>query len=236
MSHVARVTPSHDTALHRIEVKFFAMPLRKLFFILLFANLLLLSGGYMGWLGDSGARGEPERLTNQLHPEYIRPGPLPQLPTEASQNEAECVTYTLAVGQESDAEHIVADIDGPVTSVRQASRANQSWRVHIPRADNTEAANSRARQLNEQGIKDLFVIRDHGDTHNTISLGLFSSEKHALQRLESLHSRGVSDAELVAPPIESVRIEFRGPQNRIKELIQRFDTTLPDVARHNCAP
>src|SRR5690554_4187785 len=53
------------------------MPLRALLFILLLLNLLLFAGGYMGWLGTPAFRGEPERLTNQLHPERIRPGTPP---------------------------------------------------------------------------------------------------------------------------------------------------------------
>ena len=53
------------------------MPLRALLFILLLLNLLLFAGGYMGWLGTPTSRGEPERLTNQLHPEHIRPGTPP---------------------------------------------------------------------------------------------------------------------------------------------------------------
>ena len=234
MSHAIA---SHDTALHRIGVKFRTMPLRTLFFILLFANLLLFSGGYMGWLGDSGARGEPERLSNQLHPEYIQPGPAPRLPAEkTSSNKLECVAYTLAHEQGSEAERIAGELHAEITSVRHPSQNGGSWRVQIPPANSTEAATRRARELSEQGITDLFVIRNNNVTHNTISLGLFSSEKHALQRLDDLHSRGVTDAELIAPPIAPVRIEFRGPQPRIEALIQRFDISFPNTAHRSCTP
>ncbi|NTV09862.1 MAG: SPOR domain-containing protein [Zoogloea sp.] len=45
--------------------------LRVVVVALLLANLLALSA-WKGWLGEGGARGEPERLAAQLHPERIR--------------------------------------------------------------------------------------------------------------------------------------------------------------------
>ncbi|MBW7861971.1 MAG: SPOR domain-containing protein [Rhodocyclaceae bacterium] len=45
-------------------------PLRLLLIVLVILNLLALAAG-QGWLGSSEPRGEPERLSNQIHPEGI---------------------------------------------------------------------------------------------------------------------------------------------------------------------
>lgn len=44
--------------------------MRLLFIVLVLLNLLALASA-QGWLGTSSTRGEPERLSNQLHPERI---------------------------------------------------------------------------------------------------------------------------------------------------------------------
>lgn len=75
------------------------MPLvRLLFFILLLVNLLAFAL-LQGWLGGSGPRGEPERLTNQLRPAQIVLGaPLAEpVPNEPAPS-AEIATRAVSVG------------------------------------------------------------------------------------------------------------------------------------------
>lgn len=273
------------------------MPLRALLFILLLLNLLLFAGGYMGWLGTPAFRGEPERLTNQLHPEHIRPGTpaaaaavatidmteqaraaavippdeaaapasspdapvkppvVPPSatpdseaapahtaderadPTPATPPPPACVAYDVAgEAAATEAEKLAQTISDDVRHVRRTLQRPEHWRVRIPPRDGTDAANARVTELRDQGVKDLFVVREEGPTLNSISLGLFSTAEHARQRLAALHKLGIDDAEIVSGSVGRFRVEFRADADIVAMIEERLERALPDAGKRDCQP
>lgn len=266
------------------------MSLRSLMIVLLLLNVLAFVGGHMGWLGTSGARGEPERLTNQLHPEYIQAGtatvrsvapnatdtpsqtgretpppadhvaqvdPEPEAsetPAEAEASagveeapkaqpeapppvERSCIAYVVSgQARATEAEKIAQTLGSDIGTRSRTIEEPANWRVRIPPAPTQDAADTRARNLRNLGIADLFVVRDEGPNRYAISLGLFSSESHAKQRLAALKERGIADAQIVPGTVGRFRVEFRGPANLISALSTRLDNALDGAARPTCRP
>lgn len=266
------------------------MPLRALLFVLLLLNLLLFAGGYMGWLGTPAARGEPERLTNQLHPEYIRPGkppaagevatvdmaaqaraaavvppaqdapePAPETPSPQASEEPiddtpgtgerdadtetaappppACIAYDVSgEAAATEAEKLAQTLSDDVRATRRTLQRPEHWRVRIPPLDSADAANARVAGLRDQGVKDLFVVREEGPALNSISLGLFSSADHARQRLAALKKLGIADAEIVSGSVGRFRVELRADADIVAMIEERLDRALPDAGKRDCTP
>jgi hypothetical protein len=258
------------------------MPLRFLLFVLLLLNVLLFAGGYMGWLGKTAFRGEPERLTNQLHPERIRPGapptadmvatvdttpraaPSPPPPpddiaavetaeAEASAGVADdaepveeappappppaCVAYEVTgEGAATEAEKRALTLGDNIRRTRTTLQNPENWRVRIPPLADQESADARVRRLREQGVSDLFVVRGEDASRNSISLGQFSTEARARQRLATLKQLGVGDAEIVPGSAGRYRVEFRAPADVIDQVTERLDAALSGARKRSCRP
>jgi len=74
----------------------------------------------------------------------------------------------------------------------------QSWMVRIPPLRNAAAAQARASALRQQGLGEVFVFQDAGPNQHALSLGLFRSEDAARRFMESLNTKGVAGAQIVA--------------------------------------
>lgn len=222
--------------------------MRFLLIILLLLNALVFVGGSMGWLGPSATRGEPERLTNQLLPDQIKisaephPPPLPAPPPPpvavAPRPERQvCLAYTVAAqASATEAESLARTLDNEVRVSRETVEEPTNWRVRIPPAANLTIAERRARVLRESGVVDLFLVREEGPNRFSISLGLFSSESHANQRLSTLRAQGIQDAQIVPGSPGRYRIEFRGPASILASLAARLESVLAEASKGSCTP
>lgn len=240
------------------------MSLRSLLLVLVALNLVAFAGGRMGWLGETGARGEPERLTNQIKPDAIELGARPadnEAPAAtppASRESASvpaaangpatpaltppaielCAAYIVR-GQAGldQAAGLAADTRGRVTlSRRQIVEEPLHWRVRIPPAASREAAEQRLRTLQQRGITDMYVIRGDGPNRWSISLGLFSTEQAANQRLAELRGQGFSNTEILPGSAGRFQIEFRGAPEALETLASEVDDWLGPDARRPCSP
>ena len=91
-------------------------------------------------------------------------------------------------------------------------------------------------ELKQLGVSDLFVMQDAGANYLAISLGVFSSERRAQERLAELKGKGVKTARVLPRPgKESLfALEARGPLEKKAE-VQEFATTLvPRAAAQVC--
>lgn len=241
------------------------MSLRTLLLVLLLLNLIAFAGGRMGWLGHSAARGEPERLTNQIRPDAIEPGAratlrTAQRPTPRSEPqttppvETAVPANTTATAPADPAPDtcLAYGVRGrsmltEATTLLDASRSNialsqqtldepSNWRVRIPPAASQEAGEQRLATLQQRGVSDMYLIRGEGPNRWSVSLGLFSSEAAAEQRLANLRAQGVNSAEIIPGTIGRYRFELRGPASVIETLSARLDALLGADARETCAP
>lgn len=69
-----------------------------------------------------------------------------------------------------------------------------SWWVFIPPAASKADADRKAGELKRMGISDYFIIQEAGPNRFAISLGVFSSETGAGDRLAEIRAKGVKSA------------------------------------------
>ncbi len=192
----------------------------KLFvFVLVLANLLLyaLGAGYLGRTGNPDA----VRMSQQVAPERMRivgrgeaPSASEVAAVPAPAETAICLAWAgLTV---SDADRLAALLGEqfPAFKVRRQSSGGEGkgWWVFMPPQPNKAAAERKAQQLRGLGVTDYFIVPE-GSSQFAISLGIFSSEKGARDRLSELQGRGVRTAQLSQRPDKesTVRIEASGP-------------------------
>lgn len=214
--------------------------LRLLFIVLLLLNLLALAAN-QGYFGTAAPAGEPERLTNQLHPERIaldgerppaappaqpapsQPAPAPAAPAGALPvAQAACVSLGGLGGEAADT--LARSFDGPLFEVRRDSTTTtSSWWVRIPPDGTREYADRKGRELRALGVTDFFITQEAGPTQYSVSLGLFKSEAAANQHLANLRRAGVRSAGITSRSITTHSLQIRGPQSEI-------DTRLTSAA------
>lgn len=88
----------------------------------------------------------------------------------------------------------------------------RSWWVFIPPQQGKQGADKKAGELRGLGVTDYFTVPD-GPNRFAISLGIYSGEKGAQERLSELKKQGVRSARLIPRPDKDgmVNIEASGP-------------------------
>lgn len=110
-----------------------------------------------------------------------------------------------------------------------------TWWVYIPPLAGRAEAEKKAGQLRGLGVTDYFILQD-GNTRNAISLGVFSSEKGAQERLADVKARGVRSARL-APRLGkegSITVLASGPGKVQTTLTAAAAAALPNTAPQAC--
>ena len=214
----------------------------------------------MGWLGGSSMRGEPERLTNQIRPDALdlgaqaparvnpAPAPVTQVipvtpePPEPVAHQApdaaptHCAAYVVqGPAGLAQATALAETTQGQVRLTHEVLEESTNWRVRIPPAPNQSAAEQRLKNLQGRNIQDVYLVRSEGPSQWSISLGLYSSESSARQRLASLREQGVSNAEVVPGTPTRHAIEFRGPAEALEDVAARIEASLGADARRACS-
>ncbi|MBR0567834.1 SPOR domain-containing protein [Azoarcus sp. L1K30] len=219
--------------------------LRFLLILLLVLNALAF-GAIKGWFGFAPPDGEPERISNQLHPERIKlldagtangaPLPTPRqspaepLPTVApatsSTTEADaaaapdrlCLVWSGL--NESDADRLSARLTAAgITPSQTSSETPSSWWVRIPPLGSRDAAERRVKELRAQGVSDLFIVQDAGPNQFAISLGLFKTEASSNQHLAQMRAKGVRGASIAIRSTVDYRIEVTDERAALTAII-----------------
>ncbi|MDR2219634.1 MAG: SPOR domain-containing protein [Methylobacillus sp.] len=181
------------------------MKWREIFWLLLFANVLLF-----GWLKLS----EPVSSGMQPGHEQIMPDKMKLLtPAEVSalpktetvapaplreqQKEQQTVVATgpacyqwggLSEKHIEDAREIVKDL-----KVNYRTEIVKRYWVYIPPLATLEAAQKRNEELHDMGVNDTFILKDDAQWRNAISIGVFKDENLAEKLVREMRARGVND-------------------------------------------
>lgn len=117
--------------------------------------------------------------------------------------------------------------DFKISQQKVISESN-GWWVVIPPLPGKAEADKKAGELLALGVREYFVIQD-GASRFGISLGVFSGEKGARERLAELRAKGVRSA--VAGPRpgkdDSATLQARGPLKKRSEVLAAAGRLLP---------
>jgi hypothetical protein len=235
---------------------------KTLVFLLVLANLLFyaFSEGYFGRPENPDAiRVEKQVLPERMH--IVSRGEAPANPAKAP---APVKAEVVAIPEERKAEppvakaeevvpvclaweHLgVADADrlgtllsGKFAEFKVARRAVASegngWGVYIPPLSSKAEAERKAAELRPLGVTDYFIINE-GANRFAISLGVFSSEKGAQERLAELKEKGVRSARSMPRPGKdsAVNVQASGPSTGKAALLEAVAKALPKAAVQGC--
>jgi len=164
--------------------------MRNVFFALLLANILMFL-----WYGGDPLR--TDRAVGQAHP--VAPALLTstQAPTtgDALPHDATKSCYRFGPFTDQPQARALADrlrgYGWQVVVHTQETKIKIGEWIHLPAADNREAAKAEAERLRQLGVSDLYVMSSD-EQQNVISLGLYGTEKSAQQRLSELRDVGIT--------------------------------------------
>ena len=114
--------------------------------------------------------------------------------------------------------------------------ASAYW-VYIPPLASRQEAEHKAEQLKALQVPEYFIVQD-GASRNAISLGIFSSEQAAKDRLEDLKKRGVRSAK-TGPKTQkgdTVRLEMRGPAAQLEAFRTAAAAQVGEIKAVSCDP
>lgn len=173
--------------------------MRALVFLLIFANLLFFvwTQGYFG----SSASPDAMRIQQQLLADQISIVARGEPPATVKTTSAEpvvassCLEWAdLSVADAERLESMLAEKFPAFNAARRTVPVHASYWVFIPPSANKQLADKKAAELKKLGAPEIFVVPDAGPNQLAISLGVFSSEEAAKQRLEELRAIGVKSA------------------------------------------
>lgn len=173
--------------------------MRVLVFLLILANLLFFvwTQGYFGSSANPDAlRVEQQLLADQIS--IVARGEAPAAVKAASAEPAadkRCLEWAeLTAADAGRLEGLLAEKFPAFKAARRAVPVNASYWVFIPPSANKQLADKKAAELKKLGVPEFFIVPDAGANQLAISLGIFSTEEAAKQRLEELRAIGVKSA------------------------------------------
>lgn len=110
----------------------------------------------------------------------------------------------------------------------------QSWMVRIPPLRNAAAAQARASALRQQGIDEIFVFQDPGPNQHALSLGLFRSEDAARRFMESLNTKRVAGAQIVARSNVRTWLTLRPISAPVRDGLEAGRASFPTHTLREC--
>ena len=238
--------------------------MRVLVFLLVLANLLFyaFSEGYFGRAENPDAR----RMKQQVAPERMKivargdlpaqestPAVIPAAPPQpesevpasvASVSTAEPEAVTSCSRWEAlspaDADRLVALIGQKFPAFKLTRRLDpgegNGWWVYLPPQPDKAEADKKAGQLRGFGVTDYFIVQEAGANRYAISLGIFSSEKGAQERLAEVKALGVRSAKLSLRPGKDshANLDARGPAVDHPALRRLVAGAVPGIKPQTC--
>ncbi len=211
--------------------------MRTLFLFLVAVNLALFAWPLYYAPSDSAADPEPQR--REINPASIRllagpelaglpvlkPKPAAEAPAPSLAAAGTCLEWGgFSVAEAPRAEKALEPFALGARLSQRRSDETAGWWVFIPPQPNRAAALKKVAELNSLGIEDFFMLQDEGKMRWAVSLGVFSSEAAARNRLEALRVKGVRSAQTGERESQVVKISFQvrnadaALQARLKDL------------------
>ena len=136
---------------------------------------------------------------------------------EAKPAEPVCLAWRQLTVAEADQVTTLLDkrfADFKLSRKTVASESN-GWWVYIPALPTRADADRKAGELRNLGVTDFFIVQE-GATRHAISLGIFSSDKGAGERLAELKGKGVRSAVVGPRPGKDtlVALQAKGPADK----------------------
>jgi hypothetical protein len=151
--------------------------------------------------------------------------------------EGKCLAWTALPAADADKlEAIVAGGYAGLQRTRHVTPETGSWWVFIPPLPSKADADRKASELKRFGAPEFYIVQDAGPNRYAISLGIFSSEQAANERLAALREKGVRSAK-VGPRTgrnEQVAIEVNGPEAMVDAARQAVLKQFPDANPGAC--
>lgn len=222
--------------------------MRVFVFLLVLANLLFFvwTQGYLG----SHASPDADRLQQQLLVDQVRIVARGEPPpaTEKARNgdkaadnkaSASCLLWSdLPIADADRLESLLGERFSAFKSVRSVTPGSATYWVYIPPVANKQEADKKAAELKKLGAPEFFVVQDAGPNRLAISLGIFSSEEAAKERLATLRAMGVKSARSgernAKPPLAA--LEVSGPDAQQDALREAVLALLPESRPAACKP
>lgn len=231
--------------------------MKAIVFFLVLVNVLFYAWG----AGVFGGKQRPDglRIDQQVNPESVRIVSRGEAPDATPPTEAPVAQPVAVPEPEKEvappAEPAIACLSWKSLSVETADRVlseirtrfpdykvsrlstngdSNGWWVHISSFADRASAHKKAAELPRLGVEDYFIVED-GDRY-AISLGVFSSEKGARDRLAALHTKGVQSARvgLRPDPAGTVGLELRGPAQYEDALRAVLPALAPKQTPQSC--
>lgn len=217
--------------------------MRILVFILVAANLT-----FFAWAqGYLGVRENPDavRLTQQLAAEKMvllsrdePPQGKPPAPVEQKPAQEKCLAWpSLNAASADRLEALLTERFSGLRRTRHVIPEASSWWVFIPPLASKVEADKKAQELKRLGAPEFFVIQEVGPNRFAISLGIFSSESAAEERLEALRAKGVKSAKSARRTVlraEQITLEMAGPEPMIDAAREALQPQLPEQKTAAC--
>ncbi|MDR1162208.1 MAG: hypothetical protein LBM17_00020 [Candidatus Accumulibacter sp.] len=115
----------------------------------------------------------------------------------------------------------------------RASGKSTFW-VFIPPRANRQEAEQKVEELKRLNVPEFFVVQEPGPYRFAISLGIFSTESAALERLVSLQSKGVRSAVVGERGARVRSLALRGPETQSDALRRALERAVPGKFSLNC--
>lgn len=138
-----------------------------------------------------------------------------------------------------DADRLAAVLAGKYSAFKVSRRViaaeGNGWWVFIPPLAGKADADKKSGELKQLDISDFFVVQD-GPSRFAISLGVFSSEKGAQERMADLKAKGVRSARVGPRPGKdsTVRVQAQGPETSREGLLAAVGKILPKAEAQDC--
>lgn len=207
--------------------------MRALVFLLILANLLFFvwTQGYFG----SVASPDAIRVQQQLLPDQIsivaRGEPPPVAVKAEKPIDNNCLEWAgLTIADADRLERLIAETFATVKVNRSVVPGSSTYWVFIPQSVNKLAADKKAAELKRLGVPEFFVVTDAGPNQLVISLGIFSTEEAANERLEELRVKGVRSAKVGERSVKPALavIAANGPAAQTELLREAVVVLLPE--------
>lgn len=148
-----------------------------------------------------------------------------------------CLSWSdLPVADADKLERLIAGKFSSLRLKRRNTAASGTWWVFLPPASSRQEAEASAAKLKDLGAPEHFIVPDAGPNQLAISLGVFSTQSAANERLEALRTKGVSDARVgernIRPALAA--LDVRGPQGQAESLREAALGILPKAKPASC--
>lgn len=219
--------------------------MRVFVFLLVLANLLFFvwTQGYLG----SNASPDALRVQQQLLADQVsivaRGEPPVADKTQKADKPADkkaalaCLLWgDLSVADADRLERLLAEKFSAFKPVRSVTPGSGTYWVFVPPLASKQDAERKAGELKKLGVPEFFIVQDPGPNHLAISLGIFSSEEAARERLDALRALGVKSAksaERNAKPA-LVALEVAAPEAQQGALREAVQILLPEAKQGSC--